>query len=63
LNQYILSYTPDMLWNRVLVIVVAGVCLTWLYLRFTTAELSKKTSSSGVSLGISTVTENAILRF
>src|SRR5258706_6962883 len=59
LNQYILSYTPDMLWNRVLVIVVAGVCLTWLYLRFTTAELSKKTSPSGVSLGISTVTENA----
>jgi ABC-type transport system involved in multi-copper enzyme maturation permease subunit len=59
LNQYILTYTPDMIWNRVLVILVAGVCLTWLYLRFTTAELSKKTSPFGVSLGISTAIENA----
>jgi len=48
-----------MIWNRVLVILVAGVCLTWLYLRFTTAELSKKTSPSGVSLGISRAIENA----
>jgi len=48
-----------MIWNRVLVILVAGVCLTWLYLRFTTAELSKKTSPSGVSLGISRAIANA----
>ena len=58
LNQYIFSYTPDMIWNRVLVILVAAVCLTWLYLRFTTAELSKKTSPADVSLGISTAAED-----
>src|SRR5438045_8936885 len=48
-----------MIRNRVVVILVAGVCLIWLYLRFTTAEQSKKTSRSGVSLGISTAIENA----
>ena len=59
LNQYIYSYTPDMIWNRVLLILVAVGCLTWLYLRFTTAERSTgKTSLAGVSLGLSTATDN-----
>ncbi|HEU4479793.1 MAG TPA: ABC transporter permease [Pyrinomonadaceae bacterium] len=52
LNQYIYSYTPDMIWNRVLLILVAGICLAWLYLRFKTADQSlKKTSPAAVSLG------------
>ena len=57
LNQYIYSYTPDIIWNRVLLILVAVGCLTWLYLRFTTAERGK-TSLAGVSLGLSTATDN-----
>jgi ABC-type transport system involved in multi-copper enzyme maturation permease subunit len=59
LNQYIYSYTPDMIWNRVLLIVVAVGCLTWLYLRFTTAERTTgETSIAGISLGLSAATDN-----
>lgn len=59
LNQYIYSYTPDMIWNRMLLILVAVGCLTWLYLRFTTAQRSTgKTSLAGVSLGLSIATDN-----
>ena len=59
LNQYLYSYTPDMILNRVLLILVAVGCLTWLYLRFTTAEQSTgKTSLASVSLGLSTATDN-----
>ena len=55
LNQYVYSYTPDMIWNRVGLILVAIVCLTWLYLRFTTADRSKKTSLVRVTPDFSTV--------
>ncbi len=46
LNQYIVSYTPDMIWNRVLLILSTAVCLGFLYLRFTTAERSRKDERS-----------------
>ena len=46
LNQYIVSYTPDMIWNRLLLILAATVCLGFLYLRFTTAERTRKESQS-----------------
>ena len=46
LNQYIVSYTPDMIWNRVLLILATAVCLGFLYLRFTTAERSRKDGQS-----------------
>src|SRR6266404_125008 len=46
LNQYIVSYTPDMIWNRVLLTLATAVCLGFLYLRFTTAERSRKDGQS-----------------
>ena len=60
LNQYVFSYTPDMIWNRVGLILVAVVCLTWLYLRFTTADRSESrenASHASVSLDLSTATD------
>jgi ABC-2 type transport system permease protein len=38
LNRFVVSYTPDMIVNRVLVVLVTAVCLTVLYLRFSTSE-------------------------
>src|SRR5437588_4472917 len=46
LNQYVVSYTPDMIWNRVLLTLSTAVCLGFLYLRFTTAERSRKDGQS-----------------
>src|SRR6266404_1799438 len=46
LNQYIVSYTPDMIWNRVLLTLATAVCLGFLYLRFTTVERSRKDGQS-----------------
>jgi len=54
LNQYVYSYTPDMIWNRVGLLLIAGICLTWLYLRFTTADRLKKTSPAGTAFDLST---------
>src|SRR6266567_6799796 len=52
LNQYIIRYTPDMIGNRVVVLLAAGVCLSWLYFRFTTAERSENLQrASNLSLG------------
>lgn len=41
LNRYVVSYTPSMIANRVLVILVTAVCLAILYLRFTIAERTR----------------------
>lgn len=61
LNQYVFNYTPDMILNRVGMILVAVVCLTWLYLRFKTADPSKQENTShGVSLGLSTATDSGL---
>ena len=38
LNRYVMTYTPEMIGNRVLQILIAIVCLTVLYVRFRTAE-------------------------
>jgi len=56
LNQYIVSYTPDMIWNRVMVLLAAGVCLSWLYFRFTTAESSHNLERRS-NLGLSTAND------
>jgi ABC-type transport system involved in multi-copper enzyme maturation permease subunit len=56
LNQYIVSYTPDMIGNRVLVLLAAGVCLSWLYFRFSTAERSEKLERAS-NLGLATATD------
>jgi len=59
LNQYVFSYTPDMIWNRAGMILGAVLCLTWLYLRFTTAENSHKQVNSQAALpGQSTASEH-----
>src|SRR5258708_9346561 len=57
LNQYIVSYTPDMIWNRVLLTLSTAVCLGFLYLRFTTAERARKDGqSSTINLSASAET-------
>ncbi len=56
LNQYVVSYTPDLIGNRVLVLLAAGVCLSWLYFRFTTAERSQHLEKSS-KLGLATATD------
>src|ERR1043166_5714493 len=38
LNQYVYSYTPEMILNRAGLVLIAAACLTWLYFRFTTAD-------------------------
>ena len=38
LNRYVVSYSADMIANRVLVILVTAVCLAILYVRFTISE-------------------------
>ena len=48
LNRYVVSYTPEMIANRVMVILVAAVCLAILYRRFTTAERSEKVEELSV---------------
>jgi ABC-2 type transport system permease protein len=40
LNQYVVRYTADMIANRVVMILVAALCLAILYVRFTIAERS-----------------------
>ena len=58
LNQYVYSYTPDMLLNRVGLIIVAIGCLTWLYLRFTTADQLTQTSPATGALHLSTTIDD-----
>ena len=40
LNQYVVPYTADMIANRVMMILLAALCLVILYVRFTIAERS-----------------------
>ncbi len=46
LNQYVVTYTSGMLWNRGLLIFATGICLAVVYLRFNTAERSAENSST-----------------
>jgi ABC-2 type transport system permease protein len=54
LNSYVMSYTPDMIANRALVISVAAICLTVLYLRFTITE---RTGNQASVLGLATASD------
>ena len=49
-NQLAVSYTPDMIANRVLMILIAAVCLAILYLRFAIAERFKDAASQSQTL-------------
>jgi ABC-2 type transport system permease protein len=53
LNQYVVRYTADMIANRLVMILVAALCLAILYLRFTIAERSGKVEELSV-LNLST---------
>ena len=56
LNQYVVSYTPDMILNRALMGVVAAVCLTILYFRFAITEPNRNAKKFSV-LNLSTAAE------
>ena len=54
LNSYVMSYTPDMIGNRVLLILIATICLTVLYVRFRVTERPGSLEKSSLMLGLST---------
>ena len=56
LNRYVVSYSVDMIANRVLVILVTAVCLAILYVRFTTSERPAKVEKFSI-LSLSTAAE------
>lgn len=56
LNQYVVRYTADMIANRLVMILVAAVCLAILYHRFTIAEQPGKAEKLSV-LSLSTAGE------
>jgi ABC-type transport system involved in multi-copper enzyme maturation permease subunit len=56
LNQYVVRYTADMIANRLVMILVAAICLTLLYVRFSIVEKAGKAEKLSV-LNLSTATE------
>lgn len=56
LNQFIVSYDSDLIANRVLMILMAGVCLTIVYVRFAIAERPGRAEEFS-TLGLSTTSE------
>lgn len=56
LNQYVVRYTADMIANRVVMILVAAISLTILYVRFSMAERPGKVEKFSV-LNLSTAAE------
>ncbi|MGZ8845049.1 MAG: ABC transporter permease [Pyrinomonadaceae bacterium] len=56
LNQYVVRYTADMIANRLVMILVAVLCLAILYLRFTISERTTKAEKFSV-LSLSTAGE------
>ncbi|HEX6188894.1 MAG TPA: ABC transporter permease [Pyrinomonadaceae bacterium] len=56
LNQIVIVYDTDLIVNRVVMILLTAICLTVVYLRFTTAERSGKAESLSV-LSLSTAAE------
>src|ERR1041385_7503176 len=59
LNQYVYTFTADMILNRVGLMVLTAGCLTWLYLRFTSGDRSVHTSPSVGSLHLSTAIDGS----
>lgn len=57
LNGYVMNYTPDMIGNRVLLILIAIICLTILYVRFRTAERPGNLEKFS-ALGLSTASDS-----
>ncbi len=56
LNRYVVSYSADMIANRVLVVLVTAVCLATLYLRFRISERSGRVEEFSM-LNLSTASE------
>jgi ABC-type transport system involved in multi-copper enzyme maturation permease subunit len=56
LNQYVVRYTADMIANRLVMILVAAVCLAILYVRFTIADRPGQLEKSPM-LNLSTAAE------
>ena len=58
LDQYVMTYTPDMIGNRVVLIVIAAICLAVVYVRFRITERPKSLASS--ALGLATAFERVV---
>src|SRR5207302_2055394 len=56
LNRFVITYSADMIANRVLMIFIAAICLTILYFRFRIAERSGNPENLSI-LGLSTAAE------
>ena len=56
LNQYVIVYDPDLIVNRVVMILLTAICLTILYRLFTTTERSGKVEHFS-ALNLSTASE------
>src|SRR6185503_9362714 len=56
LNSYVMNYTPEMIGNRVLLILIAIISLTVLYVRFRTAERTGNLEKF-LPLGLSTASD------
>ena len=56
LNRYVVSYTPDMIANRAVMVVVSAVCLSILYFRFATTQPDRNAERLSV-LNLSTAAE------
>jgi len=56
LNQYLVSYSADMIANRLVMVLVAALCLTILYVRFTISDRNTKAEKFSV-LSLSTAGE------
>ena len=60
LNQYVMTYTPDMIGNRVLVILIAAICLAVVYLRFRITERPGSLAKSVSTFGLATTSEPVV---
>jgi ABC-type transport system involved in multi-copper enzyme maturation permease subunit len=56
LNHFVVSYTPDIIANRVIMTLIAAACLTILYVRFTIAERARNVEKFSM-LNLSTAAE------
>ena len=62
LNQYVVRYTADMIANRLVMILIAAICLTILYLRFSIVERPGKAEKLSV-LSLSTAAQGVYYDF
>jgi ABC-2 type transport system permease protein len=57
LNWYVMTYTPDMIGNRMLLILIAAICLAVVYVRFRITERAGNLEKSSSTLGLSTASD------